>query len=399
MVWATPAAIAGRGVARPVPQPLLRPGPGSPPAKAQSGVGESLGNGRRRRRKTIVVPIWSDGLPTSSQPTTRRPSRFSGAGGVGGFARSRPFLWPHRRRSLSVAQVVPRTAVRERPLHWVASPEGAGGAAGSGRGREPAAGSLSRFLPAAAGSRTRCTGTCARTAPPPVGICRRPSGRVPPAVRSGLAPAGTRADPLRPEPLAQGARVGTRNAAGVGRRVRGGPRRSADHPIVIPVLFSPAEALPIPYGRSDANKTMGWSATVRGPPHCYPRLFLPAEALPITVRGPPHCSPRFVLPAEALPIPYGRSGANKTMGWSAMVRGPPHCYPRFVLPAEPCPYRTDALMRTKQWGGPRTVADHPRGFPARRVGRGRGKARPGSSRARRLGSGVCGLRAPSAGSW
>ena len=265
--------------------------------------------------------------------------------------------------------VVPRTAVRERPLHWVASPEGAGGATGSGRGREPAAGSFSRFLPAAAGSRARAPARARGPLLHPSGYavgrrggCRRPCDRG----WHPLARVPTHCDrnlSRRGPGLALGTRPGLAPGPGWSATVRGPPH-------CYPRFVLPAEALPIPYGRSDANKTMGWSATVRGPPHCYPRFVLPAEALPIpygrsdanktmgwfaTVRGPPHCYPRFVLPAEALPIPYGRSDANKTMGWSATVRGPPHCYPRFVLPAEalPIPYGRPDANKTMGWSADR----------------------------------------------
>ena len=214
---------------------------------------------------------------------------------------------------------------RAGPLLIVSGDRGWGGSRAADRGgrgdrglRGGSAGSGSAGVAPVSGSGPANTHACLRScmrvasSTRPLRVVSRPSGRVPPAVRSGLAPAGTRAGPLRPKPVAPGARVGTRNAAGVGPGtrvgpgvVRDGPRRSADHPIVIPVLFSRPK--PCPYG-TDAlmrTKTMGWSADRRGPPPWVPLFSRPK------------------------PCPYGTDALmrTKTMGWSADRRGPPPWVP------------------------------------------------------------------------
>ncbi len=177
VVWATPAAIAGRGVFRPGRSPtLLEPGRVAHQPKASRGSVDRLGMAGATE-KAIVVPVWS-GWPSDLLPadntktfTFRRRRRRRGFCTVPSVSDARP-------KTLTFGgAVVPRTAVRERPLHWVASPEGAGGATGSGRGREPAAGSFSRFLPAAAGSRSALARAPARTRRP---LLRPPGGPGPP---------------------------------------------------------------------------------------------------------------------------------------------------------------------------------------------------------------------------
>jgi hypothetical protein len=219
--------LAGLGTGSPEASGRPRPSwvtPHPPPTPVRvahqpnpvGGVGESLGNGRRprRHRRHRKRPWWflfgREGLPTSSQPTTRRASRFGGAGGAGGSVGSRSFLGRHRRlffrwRLGGAGGFRWRGRAshsRQRtPLHWVAPPEGGGGRALGGAAPPEAAGAGDRrpaafAVLASRSARSRaCAGACAR------GPLLRPPGGpgAPPGPPEGRRAGGkARARPSRP---------------------------------------------------------------------------------------------------------------------------------------------------------------------------------------------------------